>query len=102
VKIRIFSTITSEGIALTLNGIFLEVNEQLTKMYGFSTPTEIIGRKVTDFVTADSVEMVQSKIRTKQEGVFHLTVKKIDEEYFITDNPSNDLELAVIEASFSR
>lgn len=43
-----------------------------------------------------------SLLRRNFGGIMGVTVKKIDEEYFITDNPSNDLELAIIEASFSR
>ena len=43
-----------------------------------------------------------SLLLERSHGVVGITVRRIGEEYFLTDDPSDDLELAIVEASLSQ
>lgn len=75
-RFRRLSEATSEGIAVTEGGTIREVNDQVTRMFGYS-PGELIGRPIMDLVAPESRELVQAMIRDEKTGPYeHLALRK--------------------------
>lgn len=68
---------TSEGVAISANGKFLDVNDQLTRILGFER-RELIGRKVTDIIPDEDRDRVLANIMEGSES-------HIDHEVFRKD-----------------
>ena len=63
-RFRRLSQASFEGISITSQGKFIDVNEQFTKMLGYAR-TELIGQPVIDLVAPESRELVEKQ---KEEG----------------------------------
>jgi two-component system cell cycle sensor histidine kinase/response regulator CckA len=55
-RFRTLFEATLEGIAIVRNGVILEVNNALLGIFG-ATPDEILGRRLSDLVTANGTEL---------------------------------------------
>ena len=65
-----------EGIAITDGGIFLDVNEQLSRIFGY-THAELIGMPVLQCVAPESRELVMGRIQAADETPYeHLALRK--------------------------
>ena len=75
-KFETFASATFEGIAITRDGILLEINDQFAAMLGYSHD-ETLNRPVLDFVAPESRDLVRQRISSRTEGVYrHLSLRK--------------------------
>ncbi|QNK89168.1 PAS domain S-box protein [Sporosarcina sp. resist] len=52
-----------EPIYVHSKGVIRYANDVAIKMFGYQNPIELLGRKILDFIHADSVELVRDRIR---------------------------------------
>ena len=72
-----------EGIVISENGVVVDLNEQLAKMFGYGR-SEMIGMKVTRFVAPESVDLVKSKLKAGSEEPYeHLALRKDGARLFV-------------------
>ena len=80
-----FRTLTHaafEGVAISEGGRFLDLNDQLLKMFGCER-SEIIGREVIEFVAPEWRDAVRHSIRTNQETLIgHRLLRKDGSSFF--------------------
>jgi two-component system, cell cycle sensor histidine kinase and response regulator CckA len=75
-RLRLLSEAAWEGIALSDQGVMIDVNNQLAAMFGYE-PHELIDRPVSDLVAPSSLEMVRDHIRRgSNEPYEHEAVRK--------------------------
>jgi PAS domain S-box-containing protein len=75
-KFETFAAATFEGVAITRDGLLLEINEQFSGMVGFAR-NEILNKPVLDFVAPESRDLVRERIRSLYEGSYqHLALRK--------------------------
>jgi two-component system sensor histidine kinase DctS len=68
-RFRQLAEITSEGIAISENGILVDGNAQIAKIHGYEL-AEMIGRPVMDFIAPESLANVIENIRTESENIY--------------------------------
>ena len=66
-RFRILASGAFEGIAITSQGKFMDVNAQLTEMLGYE-PDEMIGQPITDFIAPEDRDRVTANIRDGSES----------------------------------
>jgi PAS domain S-box-containing protein len=81
-RFRRLSDAAWEGVALTENGIVVDVNPQLAAMLGYE-PAELIGRPMTMVVAPDSVEIVRDYIRRGSTEPFEHQARRKDGTTFM-------------------
>ncbi len=82
-RLRILSESAFEGIGITADGVVIEANDQLAVMLGYIR-TEIIGKKVSEFVSQKSKEVVRQMIVSGKEELYeHLALKKDGTEFWV-------------------
>jgi PAS domain S-box-containing protein len=65
-----------EGIGISDQGVLIDSNEQLARMFGYRTD-EIIGKQVIEFVAPESRDLVKDNMRSGFEGPYeHLALRK--------------------------
>ncbi|MCK4724170.1 MAG: PAS domain S-box protein, partial [Anaerolineales bacterium] len=75
-RFRRLSQASFEGISITHQGKFIDVNEQFTRMLGYER-SEIIGRPVLDLVAPESRELVTQHMESRYEQPYeHYAIKK--------------------------
>jgi PAS domain S-box-containing protein len=80
-RFRSLSEAAFEGIVITERGRVVDMNPQAAAMLGH-TVSEMIGRPVADFVAADSVAMVEERIREGSEGLYEHSLRRKDGSVF--------------------
>ena len=76
-RFRRLSQASFEGISITHQGKFIDVNEQFTRMLGYER-SEIIGRPVLDLVAPESRELVTQHMESGYERPYELFAVKKD------------------------
>jgi PAS domain S-box-containing protein len=61
-RFKTLAAATHEGVAITAQGRFLDVNEQLLRMLGYERRDELIGRPVLDTVAPEARERVMPNV----------------------------------------
>jgi PAS domain S-box-containing protein len=75
-RLRLISEASFEGIAITEKGKVVDVNQQIADIFGYSV-SEMIGKKVIDFVAPESRDIVHEKIKESYGDQYeHLALKK--------------------------
>jgi two-component system, cell cycle sensor histidine kinase and response regulator CckA len=75
-RLRILAEASYEGIALVENGVFIDLNEQLLAMLGYSRE-ELIGRTILDVISPDDRDLVATKMVMDQtEPYEHFALRK--------------------------
>jgi PAS domain S-box-containing protein len=74
-RFRRLADATSEGIALTENGVFLDANDQLGTILGCDA-SALVGRRVQEFVTPEAWEAVAVSQQTGSEVPYRHTVRR--------------------------
>jgi PAS domain S-box-containing protein len=80
-RFRRLSEAGFEGIAISEQGIFVDVNSRMAEMLGCAFP-ELIGRKLSDFVAPESMDSVLNQVRSESEERYELFVKRKDGSIF--------------------
>lgn len=74
-KYKKLSEATSEAVVIHENGIIVEVNHAVNKMWGY-TDQELIGKVVFELVDPETAEFVKKNIREKKEGAFEIYITR--------------------------
>jgi len=75
-RFRSLSEAAFEGIAITEKGVMVDVNDAVSRMYGYSLE-ELKGKQVMDLVAPEDCELVLENIRSGYEGVYeHKGIRK--------------------------
>jgi two-component system cell cycle sensor histidine kinase/response regulator CckA len=75
-RFRTLAQASFEGIALTEQGVIVDVNDQLADMLGYDR-SELIGKPVMDIVASESRQQVAEAMRSgRQETYEHLALRK--------------------------
>ncbi|MEO5863837.1 MAG: PAS domain S-box protein [Nitrospiraceae bacterium] len=80
-RYRILSEATFDGIGIHDQGILIEVNPGLEKMFGYG-PGELIGKNILDMVADESREMVIAKMRMGASGPYESVGRRKDGSTF--------------------
>jgi PAS domain S-box-containing protein len=72
-RYRSLSQATSEGIAITEDGVFIDINDQLLSMMGYEKD-DLIGKKITDFVVPQDHHTVEERVSGKREDLNEVQV----------------------------
>jgi PAS domain S-box-containing protein len=74
-RLRGLADATFEGIAITQGGKILDANDQLAAMYG-KKPEDLIGQDVSELVAPESLDLVQSKMRERNDRAYeHVAIR---------------------------
>ena len=80
-RYRLLTVATFDGIAIHDQGIIIEVNPELERMFGYG-PGELLGKHVLDMVADESREMVLAKMRTGEQGPYESVGRRKDGSTF--------------------
>ena len=80
-KFRKLAEASTDGIALHDQGIILELNGALARMFGY-IPSEMIGRHATDFADAPSGKAIMEKVQVGSEDVYEAMGRRKDGTFF--------------------
>ena len=80
-RFRSLSNATFEGIAITEKGIFLEVNDNMCKMFGYQGK-DLIGMVAMDLVTPESREIIKKHILSGHEQIYEADGLRKDNSIF--------------------
>lgn len=72
---------TFEGIAITQGGKILDANDQLAAMYG-KKPEDLIGHDVIQLVAPESIELVRTKMRERDDRAYEHIAMRADGSRF--------------------
>jgi PAS domain S-box-containing protein len=81
-RFRLLSEVAEEGIAIHDNGVIIEANQALSRMFGYEL-SEIIGRYVKNGVTRESWEIIQEHIDTRCDKPYEITGVRKDGSTFV-------------------
>jgi PAS domain S-box-containing protein len=81
VRYRLLTEATFDGIAIHDQGIMIEVNSGLEKMFGYG-PGELIGKHVLDLVADESREMAMANMRQGVSGPYESVGRRKDGSTF--------------------
>ena len=73
-----------EGIGISENGLVVDANEQMLKIFGYERE-EMIGRKIVDLVAPESRAIVAEAIRTGHENIYEHAILRKDGSSFIVE-----------------
>jgi len=68
---------TVEGIAIHYNGVFLEVNPAICRMFGY-TPEQVIGRSIFDFISPEVARVVREKMLEGSDEPYEVPAQRAD------------------------
>jgi two-component system cell cycle sensor histidine kinase/response regulator CckA len=77
-RFRKLTEASFDAIEITQSGVVREVNRGFLEMFGYTTPDEVVGRRITDFVAAESRADVERRIADNIEGTHELVGKRKD------------------------
>ncbi|APG28048.1 hypothetical protein A7E78_09490 [Syntrophotalea acetylenivorans] len=80
-KFKRLSQAAFEGILIAKDGFILEVNESLSRMFGY-LPDEMVGKRSADFVAPENREKVVANIRNGSDGPYEIDCEKKDGTVF--------------------
>jgi PAS domain S-box-containing protein len=75
---------TVEGIAIHYNGVFLEVNPAICKMFGY-TPEQVIGRSMFDLISPEAAQVVRQKMLEGSEEPYEVPARHADGTQFLVE-----------------
>ncbi|HUB87993.1 MAG TPA: PAS domain S-box protein, partial [Verrucomicrobiae bacterium] len=82
-RFKNLSAAAFEGIAISENGVLLDVNNQFLMMFGYSNRDEIIGRPIIDFVAPEWRDSIARRIQEGRETIYgHALLRKDGSIFF--------------------
>jgi len=76
-RLRAFADAAFEGIAFTVRGVVVDANRTMCSMLGYEAH-EMIGKRVTDLVAVEDIDLVRSHITTGYEGSYEHRIVRRD------------------------
>lgn len=80
-KFKSLSEATFEGIVISKDGLILEVNDSMTRLFGY-LPAEMLGKRFIDFVAPEYRDNLRNKIMGGVEGEYEVVCIKKDDTAF--------------------
>jgi len=80
-RYRLLAEASFEGVAVTDRGVFVDANQQMLDMLGY-THAEIIGKPVSDVIAPESVDLVMKNIRRDYEHPYENYLRRKDGSCF--------------------
>jgi PAS domain S-box-containing protein len=80
-RFRLLSEAAGEGIAIHDNGVIIEANQALSRMFGYEL-SEIIGRHVKNGATRESWKVIRENIETGYDKPYEMTGVRKDGSTF--------------------
>ncbi|MBK9305838.1 MAG: PAS domain S-box protein [Nitrospira sp.] len=80
-RYKILTEATFDGVALHDEGVLLEVNPGLERMFGYG-PGELIGRSIVDLIADESRDMVIANMRSGVNGPYEAMARRKDGTIF--------------------
>jgi two-component system cell cycle sensor histidine kinase/response regulator CckA len=77
-RLRKLTETSFDAIDITQDGIIQEANPGYLKMFGYERMEDVIGRRVTDFVTDASRDDVEMRVTNNIEGTYELEGRRQD------------------------
>jgi two-component system cell cycle sensor histidine kinase/response regulator CckA len=84
-RLRALESATTEAVALHDAGRILEVNDAFVRMFGYSHPSEVIGRSVLEFGAPEGNRQVMEALRTGRETPYESTGLRKDGSVFVAE-----------------
>ncbi|MEA3290630.1 MAG: ABC transporter substrate binding protein [Campylobacterota bacterium] len=81
-KIKTFLDATMEAIFISKNGICVDVNKSAVEIFGYDSKENMIGKKLLDFVSPESHNIVQQKLKDHDSKPYEGIVSKNDKSKF--------------------
>ena len=91
-KYRTVVEISPDGIAIAAKGRHIFVNQSLARMFGVSSPDELLGRPIMDYIHPDYRKIVRERI--EQQTKRGASVPLIEEKMIRADGTVIDTEVA--------
>ncbi len=85
---------STDGFFINVGGCFHSVNPALQRLLGASSPEELIGRKVFDFIDPGSHEAVRKRIQAIRASTE--PVAPLEEKYLRVDGTQVDVEVTAV------
>ncbi|MBN2500720.1 MAG: PAS domain S-box protein [Anaerolineales bacterium] len=71
-RFRVFAESTFEGVVLSENGVFVDLNEQFADMVGY-TREELIGKSIMSIIAPESHELVEEAVHTNRTEPYRIS-----------------------------
>jgi PAS domain S-box-containing protein len=91
-RFKYLSGVTLDGIGFAENGIIIDCNEQLLKLYEV-TADDFFGKPIIDLVAPDYREIVMSNIKSNNPNTYEFTALKHDGSTFYAEMQSNTINM---------
>lgn len=77
-RFKLLSSMASEGICIHDNGVILEANDALAKIFGYESSSELIGTNFieTNLIPPESKEILAKRVVEKRDGIFDVVALK--------------------------
>ena len=75
---RQLSEASFEGIGISENGVLVDANPQLVRMLGYTTVSDIIGRKLSDFIAQSCLSEFLTRIVAQNEQDYEVMLRRLD------------------------
>jgi PAS domain S-box-containing protein len=89
-RFRTIAAATSEGLAITANGMFVDINERLANMLGYIR-SDLIGTPMADIVAPEDRERVMANIASGREGFTEHAIVRVDGARLIVESHSQSI-----------
>jgi PAS domain S-box-containing protein len=89
---RMLTQAAFEGVAISEDGLILDANDQLLKMFGYERE-EIIGKRIIDLVAPESRAIVAESIRSGTEEIYGHRVLRKDGSFFYCETKSKTVRV---------
>ena len=81
-RYRMLSSATTEGIAFSRDGVVLDCNHQLARLFGRRSPADLVGTPAATLVAPEFRDLVQAKIRETQAAPYEAVCLRAGGERF--------------------
>jgi len=80
-RFRVMADSTFEGLCLSENGVILDANSSLVRLFGCA-PQDIIGRKISDFLGPETAETVNQQLQSESSTPYEYLIRSRDGSLF--------------------
>lgn len=80
-KFKMLTKAAFEGLVIAKEGLVLEVNEVMARMFGYC-PTEMVGKEITEFVVSEEQKKVRQRTLAEDEGAYEVVCLRKDGSSF--------------------
>jgi len=84
-RLRRLTDAAFEGIAISQDGVMVEVSPAFAALFGCAAPADMLGMQVKALVTPESLALVLHKIATCDEGLYEASLRRRDGSTFLAE-----------------